>query len=251
MDFCPTKLRKIEQNFFKLTVGSYDRKSGSQALGALKLGRDLAPTSVELESFTLPPVWNITPYNNQIRYNGTTTYTITPGSYDTTGLVAAMTTASGGNIVLSFSTTTYLCTITGGALTALDFSFNIQTKKLARLLGFDPINYPAGPWVGVYGSQLNHRKAYLKINELNNRGSFLDFSGTSHGYTFDLTLQNDQNGLSNVMSNDNGLGIQIANFSTQEGLEVNELNYEIRDENGDIMTYMNMDWVATFKILLQ
>lgn len=251
MDICPTKLRKIENRYFKLTVGSYDRKSGTQASGILKLGHDIDPVSVELESFTLPPVYNITPYNNQIRYNATTTYTITPGAYDSLGLIAAMTAASGGNILLAFSTTTYLCTITGGALTSLDFSFNLQTKKLARVLGFRPIDYPSGPWVGEYGAQLNQRKAYLKINELNSRGRYLDFNGTPQSYTFDLTLQNDTNGLSNVMDEDSGLGIQNAQFRRNEDLQIAELTYEIRDENGDIMTYLNFDWIATFKIYLQ
>lgn len=242
------KRRKNEGNYFIHTVDSRLRKTGDRGKGTIDLPHDVASESIELIQFLMPPFYNITPYNNELRYDAVTV-ALTVGSYDTTTLAAMINTASGAVLTVTFSTTTYLCTITGPAA-SVNFDFSSKTRQLAKLLGFAAASIST-PYVGTSGAQLNLKKAFLKINIMNNRGRAKNLLGFPFSYGFDMTLQNDHNGLWNVMDNDSGLAKQKVSTPEGETKAFQEIEYELRDENGNFMDYLNMDWIATFKLVLQ
>lgn len=261
----PLKYRKTEGNYFLQTITSRLRDSGTIASGTLTLPNDIYPESVELLSLNVPPFYNITERNNAfaIDFNtgGTVVYVMPVGSYSASALAtqfaATVLAQSSVSVTLTIDPITFLSTFSypaGNALDALNMTFDSRCIALGRLLGFSttsPVAIGATRSVlGVRGAVLNMRNLYLRISEMPNRGRYRDSFSTPFSYTFDINLKNDHAGTWNLLDQYYGLGKQKITLPRDETRPFQTITYELRDENGDVMNYLNIDWTITFKFVL-
>src|ERR1700678_3799195 len=130
-----------------LTINSLDRNANSNSTTDFNV--NILPAITNAKKFTLASAsipnttYNVTSTNNTLYWTDSTTTnftaTISPGSYSATTLASAIVTAMNSvsaNYLASYSTTTYLLTVSNSGLTFY-FSFGTNTtNSMAYVMGF-------------------------------------------------------------------------------------------------------------------
>lgn len=219
----------------------------------LALGTQDLVKKVALTRASIPPLWNVTQYNNIIIFNeggSDLTVTITPGYYTESTLataIAAAMTAAGGTYTCTYSAVTYKFTIAetaGPTAFVLKWSSNKKTQKLGSMLGFG-ISDTASTTsqTGSQGGSLRINNLFFVDREL---GVYNRADTTSRGFTFRLPLTGANNEW-NQLFFDKELEKNTVVFSYDRAQYLSHLDVQIVDEWGDSAEFQ-FDWSFTLLI---
>src|SRR5689334_17461696 len=141
-----------------ITINSKDRYSRTSDNMIYNIQRNLIGVKAfKIEYIQILYSWyNINSSNNQIRINGSTTISITAGSYTATSLASAISTALiavDATFTCSFSSTTNKFTIARSTNFTLDLNSSLFTMK--RQLGFNGTSQLSGASTYTSDSVIN------------------------------------------------------------------------------------------------
>jgi len=180
----------------------------------------VAIISLNVVSVCIPNVqYNVISGNNTITVSGTTTYTISPGSYSISVLLALLNSTLSG-ISATYSSTTFRITFTGTASFTLSFS-----QGIAQVLGFLPnATYTANSsFVITAPNAVNlspNDTYFLTISNLPNSNQ----SSGSFTFSFFINVNQTSGQILFLSSSEKDQSIQMGNTIT-----TNHLNVELRN----------------------